>query len=47
MMTLAITIKGFVFVALMYFIVCPVELFVDKRLPEGRLRKILFYRWEN
>lgn len=41
-----IALKGLFFVAMMYLIVLPLERFIMKRLPEGKLKKILGFSWE-
>ena len=45
-MYLGIALKGFMFLAMMYMIVYPVERLVKKHLPEGKLKKLLFFSWE-
>ena len=42
----ALAIKSFVLMVLFGLIVWPLARFISRYLPEGRLKRILFYSWE-
>jgi hypothetical protein len=38
--------KAFIIVPLFVFIVWPLERAISRLLPEGRVKRLLFYSWE-
>jgi hypothetical protein len=44
-MMAAIFLKGFVLLAVFGLVVLPIEMLLKRYLPEGRLKRVLFFRW--
>lgn len=42
---LAIVLKPFVAIVLFGFVALPISLVIKKYLPEGRLKRLLFFTW--